>query len=98
MSNSTAASNSMAGGTGRFKMNLQIFASDTSSVQLTAGKNLKSHYIAHKRLLETVLDKEYSKFKNSNNAEEFLNELSEMINNENLKYVYKSTAQKMEIY
>ena len=72
----------------------KAYQSGNSSIQLSAGKNVKSHYKDHKGLLEAVLNKDYPKFKDSNNAEEFLNDLSEMINNGTLKYAYKSTAQK----
>ncbi len=61
---------------------------------LTAGKNLKEHYKSHKGLLEKLLGKKYPKFKQSNNAEAFLNDLSGLINSGKMKYVYKSTAQK----
>lgn len=61
--------------------------------QITSGKNVKSHYKDHKGLLETITGKKYPSFKQSNNAQEFLQDLTNLVDDGTFQYVYKSTAQ-----
>ncbi len=69
---------------------------------IIAGKNFKDHYIRHKGLLEHVTGKKYPKYKQSNNGQEFLNDLQDLINNGMLKYEGLGTIKKgfdpMKIY
>ena len=45
---------------------------------ITAGKNFKDHFIRHKGLLKSITGKNYRKFKED--GEEFLNDLSRLVN------------------
>ncbi len=75
-----------------FNENIENQNNDTT--RLTAGKNVKEHYISHKSLLEKLLGKKYPRWKESNTAEAFLKDLSNMIDDDRFQFVYKSTAEK----
>ena len=73
-----------------------------TSKNLKTGKNFKDHYIRHKGLLEEVTGKKYPKYKVSNNGQEFLNDLQDLIVEGELKYeglgTIKPGFEAMEIY
>ena len=73
------------------------FASDgciDPNRKLTAGKNFKSHYKDHKHLLEKLLGKKYPAYKKSNDGEEFLNDLENLLKNGSLTYDGLGTLKK----
>ena len=73
------------------------FASDgciDPNRKLTAGKNFKSHYKDHKHLLEKLLAKKYPAYKKSNDGEEFLNDLENLLKNGSLTYDGLGTLKK----
>lgn len=67
---------------------------------ITAGKNFKDHFIRHKGLLKSITGKNYRKFKED--GEEFLNDLSRLVNDGRLAHQGLGTLKKgqpaMEIY
>ena len=73
-----------------------------TDTNLSAGKNFKDHYIRHKGLLEKKLDKKYPKYKESNNGQEFLQDLQNLIDDGFLEYqglgTLKKGAEPMNIY
>ncbi|WP_315081032.1 hypothetical protein [uncultured Clostridium sp.] len=61
-----------------------------SNPKVTAGPNFKNHFQRYRKLLENITGKKYSKLKA--NGPEFLNDISELINNGTFKYVGQSTG------
>lgn len=61
---------------------------------LITGKNFKDHYVGSKKhLIESFLDKKYPKYK-EDKGQNFLQDLSELINNDTVQYVGKGTLKK----
>ena len=63
-----------------------------SATNIKAGKNFKSHFIDHKKLLEEVTGKKYSKYKT--HGQEFLDDIGKVIEDGTVKYVGKGTLKK----
>jgi len=60
---------------------------------LTAGKNFKSHYLDHKKLLENALGTKYKKY-DDETTKRFLSDLGSLIDNGKVKFVGDATLQK----
>ncbi len=70
--------------------------------KVTGGKNLKEHYVKHKNLLTEVTGKKYPKYKESNECEEFLKDIGNLIDIHEVEFVGTGTLKKgvesMNIY
>ncbi|GKU75957.1 polymorphic toxin-type HINT domain-containing protein [Paenibacillus sp. L3-i20] len=60
---------------------------------LTSGKNFKSHFLDHKKLLENALGTKYQKY-NDETSSRFLSDLGSMIDDGKVKFVGNATLQK----
>ena len=67
---------------------------EITNSKITAGKNFKDHFLRHKKLLENVTGKKYSKLKKD--GPEFLADISKLIDNGTFKYIGKGTLKKGE--
>ena len=77
-----------SGNSGNFDPN------DWKDFIVRAGRNLKDHYIRHKQLLENITGKKYPKWKESNDAEAFLQDIQQVIQDGRVKYVGDGTLNK----
>ena len=57
--------------------------------KISSGKNFKDHFLRHKKLLEKITGKKYSKFKE--HGQEFLDDIGKLINDETVKYAGQGT-------
>ena len=77
---SSGSSSGGSGSSGNFDPN------DWKDFFVRGGKNLKQHYLDHKDILEKYLGKKYPRWKYSNGAEEFLNDIQKLIKDGTVKY------------
>ena len=71
-----------------------VWVHNQCKIEVVAGKNIKSHYLDHKKLLEDITGKKYPKWKQSNNGEEFLGDLSNLIDDGEIVKIGETTFSK----
>jgi hypothetical protein len=59
------------------------------AINIVAGKNFKTHFLRHKKLLEKVTGKRYSKV--AEDGPKFLKDIGKLIDNETVKFVGQGT-------
>lgn len=81
-----------------FVSDLGIWVHNTGPcINITAGKNFKSHFLDHKKILENALGTKYSKLKED--GPRFLADIGKMIDDGTVKFVGQGTLNKnSEVY